>query len=486
MHFLKNTHGSAFPSQRRPLAHTRSRAATAMPAPRCQEQCIPVSVVTRSLGCWIAGLIWVVRLRKQSMGAVPGWKNTLFFLLMLLVLIGGPSEVDARVDEVMVGLNLPLSGPYQRQGEDQQRAYLLAIEQINARGGVLGHRIVYRIKDTKTNPRVALHNTIELIRDYDAALITGGSSSAVAMAQSDVCQQYGVIYMAALTHSNAITGHLVTPGGYVTQKAHRHTFRWFCNAWMTSKTLVPYLVKEFGKAKQYYYITADYNWGHSLEKSLQWDAELAGCDTIGSVRTPLGKKNFKKELLAAQKAKPDILVLVLFGQDMTIALKQAYALGLKKTMRIVVPLIELNMAAGVGRDALQDVIATTNWYWRLAERYNGSKHFVDSYRGKYAKVPGSAAASAWVAIHEWAAAAAIAGSFESAEIIKALEGREFTLLKDREQWRAWDHQAVSSVYVVKGKSPLESNGLWDILQIVDERKGVEVMRTVEENPVILE
>lgn len=138
--------------------------------------------------------------------------------------------------------------------------------------------------------------------------------------------------MAALTHSNATTGHDKLKSGQGIQKAHRHTFRWYFNAWMTAKALAPYLVGKINKNATFFYITSDYTWGHSLEESMKWRTGLAGCDTSGAVRVPLGSEDFKKELIAAQKKEPDVLVMVLLGQDIVTAtaLKQANQMGLKK------------------------------------------------------------------------------------------------------------------------------------------------------------
>jgi ABC-type branched-subunit amino acid transport system substrate-binding protein len=410
-------------------------------------------------------------------------------LFVMMVLITGSfflTQTASAQDKetVVIGLNVPLSGSYQAQGKDQERAYKLAIQEINSQGGLLGKKIRYVLKDTQTNAEVARKNAVELIRKHGAIMLTGGSSSSVAIAQSDVCQENGVIFMAALTHSNATTGHMQTKAGHTVQKAHRHTFRWYFNAWMTGKALGPYLVKQYGEGKEYFYITADYTWGHTLEKSLRWTTELAGCDTLGSILTPLGQKSFSRELKNAQKAKPDILVLNLFGKDLVTALQQAKKLGLKNNMQIVAPLMELNIAHEAGIDAVAGVTSTTNWYWQLD--YPGTKKFVNQFQKKYKKVPGEAAACAWVAIKEWASAVKRAGSFESAAIIKALEGHKFTLLKGPEQWRAWDHQAISSTYIIKGKIKSQSKGEWDFFNILEEFKGSEVMRDMSENPVMLE
>jgi ABC-type branched-subunit amino acid transport system substrate-binding protein len=388
--------------------------------------------------------------------------------------------------EVVIGINVPITGPYNQQGQDQERTYKMAIDRINAKGGVLGKKISYVLKDTKLNPKIAKKNAEEFILQNKAVMVTGGSSSSVAIAQSDLCQKYKTIFMAAGTHSNAVTGHMRTKAGRTVQKAHRHTFRWFFTAWMTNKALVPFLIQRFGKAKSYFYITADYTWGHSLEESMKWGTELAGCDTLGAIRTPLGKKDFRAELKKAKEAGPDILILTLFGNDMITALRQAKQMGLKDDIKIVVPLMEINMAKGVGAEAMEGVMCTVQWYWGLRDRFRGTRDYVDAFMKVYGKPPGSVGACAWVAVHQWASAVERAGSFSSSEVIRALEGHKFTLLKDQEEWRAWDHQAVSSVFIMEGKSKGEAKGDWDLLKVIGEKKGVSVIRTREENPVYLE
>ena len=184
-----------------------------------------------------------------------------------------PTGALAQEDNIVIGVNVPLTGSYDLQGKDERMAYELAVDKINAQGGLLGKKVAYIVKDTQTKADVARQNAIDLIRNNRVAMITGGSSSAVALAQADVAQENGVVFMAALTHSNATTGFGQNSAGWDVQKAHRHTFRWYFNAWMTGEAIGPQMIEEFGKEAEYYYITADYTWGHSLERSLKYFTE---------------------------------------------------------------------------------------------------------------------------------------------------------------------------------------------------------------------
>lgn len=335
--------------------------------------------------------------------------GTLLILLCLCSCLYPLSLCHAESDTLYIGLNLSLTGRYADQGREQRQAYELAIKSVNKDGGILGKKIGYHIKDTKTDSDIARANTIELIDTQHVVMVTGGSSDAVAMAQSEVCQNRGVLFMAALTHSKATTGFFKTPIGSMVQTAHRHTFRWYYNDWMAAQALGHYLVKNYGEDAEYFYITADDPSGQSQEESMRWITETMGSNTTGSVLTSTGQSDFKKEFTQAIDLEPDLLVINLSGEEIVQAMRQAHAMGLKKRVKIVVPVIELNTAHEIGSQAMEGIISTVNWYWEVATQYTGSRDFVNLYTAEYKRPPGSAAASAWVAIHEWASAVKVIG-----------------------------------------------------------------------------
>jgi branched-chain amino acid transport system substrate-binding protein len=182
------------------------------------------------------------------------FKNIQIILVAFLFFIFGSTSVWP-VETVLFGINVPLTGTYSNQGEDELRAYMLAIKRINDKGGILGKKIVYMVKDTKTDAEETRKNTRELIRN-GAVLITGGSSSAEAIAQSEECQKGGVIFMAALAHANEVTG----------TNGHRHAFRWYNDAHQSAKALARTLVSRYGSHARYAFIYADYAWGRRRAK----------------------------------------------------------------------------------------------------------------------------------------------------------------------------------------------------------------------------
>ncbi|OGR11482.1 MAG: hypothetical protein A2097_04335 [Desulfobacula sp. GWF2_41_7] len=399
-----------------------------------------------------------------------------FFLVVLSLSFSFyPSGQALSSETVLFGLNVPLSGSYSLQGEDQLKAYKLAIDIINQQGGVIGKKIVYSVRDTETNAAVARKNAKEAIAE-GAIMVTGGSASDEAIAQAEECQAAGVVFMAGLTHSNDTTG----------KDAHRHTFRWYNNGHQTAKAMAAGLVNKFGKEAKYAFLYADYTWGITLQKSVQEVVEKAGAKTVLNIPTELGKKSYVSDLLKVKQAKPDALVLVHFGKDMINCIKQVNQMNLGKEMAIVVPLMEIHMAQPLGPAIMQGILTSKCWYHGLSEKYEGSKKFVDAFEAAYHKKPGNSAATAWVNIFQYTDAVKRAGSFDHVKVIKALEGHKFTLLVDEEYWRDWDHQGIHPTFVMEGKTPAESKDEWDLFKIISVHKGDDVARTKQENPVKLE
>jgi branched-chain amino acid transport system substrate-binding protein len=391
------------------------------------------------------------------------------FFLFLCFTSAWPAET------ILFGINVPLTGSYSRQGEDELRAYKLAITIINERGGILGKKIVYAVKDTRTDAEEARKNTKDFIKNR-AILVTGGSSSAEAIAQSEECQKGGVIFMAALTHSNETTG----------KDGHRHTFRWYNNAHQSAKALGSTLSTKYGNNARYAYLYADYTWGRTVLESLINVVEKSGGETVLKIPTKLGEVSFISPLLQARLAGADVLVLIQFGQDMVYSLQQATKLELRKKMAIVIPLMDIHMAEPLGPEIMQGVITSMPWYHGLAQTYDGSRKFVEIFEKEYGQKPGTGAAAAWVDIFQYADAVERAKSFDHFKVIKALEGHHFQLLLDDEYWREWDHQGIRPTFVAVGKAPGEVTDKWDLFKIIGIYKGEELARTREENPVHLE
>lgn len=354
---------------------------------------------------------------------------------------GGPYVIAAPTKEITIGLNVPQSGPYAEQGQDQLRAYHLAIDEINAKGGIMGMKIKTTEGDDQTKAGVATENAQRMIDRDGAIMITGGSSTGTAVAVSGVCQQKKTIFMATLTHGDETTN----------QNCHKHTFRRYNDAYMSAQSLARTLVTKYGTGK-WFHITADYAWGHSVYDNITAVVEPKGAKTVKNVLTPFpGTSDFSPMLQQAQAAKPDVLVLTQFGGDMVKCLNQAASFGLTKSTKILVPLVDEYMAKGT-KDNFDNVVSTAPWYWEYHQtKYPGAKKFVDAFSAKYPGLkPSNGAETAYADIYIYKMAVEKAGSIDPAKVIAVLEGTKFQFTKEQEYYRPQDHQGVNSCLVLEG------------------------------------
>ncbi|MDY6952831.1 MAG: ABC transporter substrate-binding protein, partial [Thermodesulfobacteriota bacterium] len=333
-------------------------------------------------------------------------------------LIGLASAPLARAEVIKIGLNYPKTGPYSVQGLDQWRATELAVEEINGAGGILGNNIQIVWRDSMSKADLTTKNVTELIAKEGVKMVFGGSASSVAIAASKVCDDNGVIFFGTLTYSTATTG----------EEARQHTFRECYNSWMGAKAIASYLKENFA-GKKYFYITADYTWGWSTEACVREFSDTKDKAIHKGVLTPFPgatDKDFNKALSFAKMIKPDVLVLVLFGKDMSTAIRIATTTGMKKDMQIVVPNLTLGMAEGGGPKVMEGVIGALPWTWKVPYEfdYPRGKEFVEKFEAKYGRYPSTSGASAYSILYEYKSAVERAGTFDSPAVIKALEGHE--------------------------------------------------------------
>ncbi len=390
------------------------------------------------------------------------------------------SSVSAFTNEptgssVTLGFNVPQTGPYADEGADELRAYELAIEHLNGKGdggmlktfssqmldgtGILGKEVTFATGDTRTNTDAARSSARSLIEKDKAVMITGGSSSGVAIGVQGLCQEAGVIFMAGLTHSNDTTGKDKKANG----------FRHFFNTEMSGAALAPILEQNYGTDRKAYHLTADYTWGYSQEGSMKTYTEAMGWETVNTVKTPVGAGDFSSYIAPVLQSGADTLILNHYGGDMVNSLTQAVQFGLRdaqangKDFTIVVPLYSRLMARGAG-EAAKGIFGSTNWHWSLTDA--GSQAFVQSFGTKYGFPPSQAAHTCYVQTLLYADAVSRAKSFNPCAVAEALEDFEFDGLGNGPTlYRGADHQCFKDVLVVKGKENPDNE--FDLLEIVE-------------------
>jgi ABC-type branched-subunit amino acid transport system substrate-binding protein len=380
-------------------------------------------------------------------------------------------------DTVKLGLNFPKTGPYEAQGADQLRAAQLAVDEINAAGGILGKQVHLVTRDSQSSVPVTRVNVLDLILKEKVAMVFGGAASSVAVEAGRICEEKGVPFFGTLTYATTTT----------CEDGHRHTFRECYDSWAGAKALEGYMQKNFA-GKKYVYVSADYNWGATTEAAFRKMTGTEDRKAHPGVRTPFPsatEDDFRKAIAMAVEAKPDVLVLVEFGRDMVAAVRQAKLQGVKSATQIVVPNLTLTMAESAGPKIMEGVIGALPWDWSVPYKYDyaGGKAFVEAYASRFKRYPCTAGASAYTIVYEYKDAVERAKSFEAPAVVKALEGHAYTRLKDRQVWREFDHQSVQSVYAVRCKPEadvLKDKFKLDFFEIIEAVPGDVAFRTQPE------
>ncbi len=370
-------------------------------------------------------------------------RPTLVIALALLTFTAAHAAKPIRL-----GLNYPSTGNYKSEGLELRRGAMLAVEQINQGGGVLGRPLELVSLNSAARAEKAQAN-VERFASQGAAMVFGGANSEEALSAGQRARELGLLYFPTLGYANEITG----------RDGHRHLFRESNSAWMSARVLGEYLSWHMPN-RRYYYISLDDAWGRSMEQALREATKSRDRARHGYSKIAERGARRGEYLAALQKAaasEADVLVIVLLGEDLVQTMRLAQTLDLGKRMQIIVPNLTQSIVEQAGPMVMEHVIGTEAWTWRVPKLVESAagQAFVDRYIAQHQAYPGSTAASAYGIVQQWAAAAQRAGKLDSAAVIAAMENHRYRLLKDEQYWRDFDHQNVQSIFAVRVRSRSE-------------------------------
>lgn len=364
--------------------------------------------------------------------------RAIIFSCLLLSCLGN----SALAESIKIGLNYPRTGNYKDEGLELRRGAMLAVAELNRAGGVLGRPLELLSENTSSQADKAAIN-VDHFADQGARMIFGGATSEEAIAAGQRARERGLLYFATLSYANEVTG----------QAGHRYLFRESNSAWMSARVLGEYLSWHLPR-QRYHYIIVDDAWGRSMENALRLATNSTDRARHGRSVLPSGVVRREQYLAALNKAassEADILVLVLLGENLQRSMRMVHNMGLKQRTQIIVPNLTKSVVQQAGPLVMEGVIGTEAWTWNLPSQDNiaHGQQFVEDYIDAYQEYPGSTSASAYSIVKQWADAVQRSQSLDSERLISALEGHRYNLLKGEQQWRAFDHQNVQSIYAVR-------------------------------------
>jgi branched-chain amino acid transport system substrate-binding protein len=385
----------------------------------------------------------------------------------------GTWPAGSQGSSVFIGITVPRTGTYAVQGEDELKGMMLAVEHINSGDplikkispkttkGVLGKEVKYGVADSEAKPNTAVQEQSRFISENKAILMTGSTSSAVAVALNKLAQRDKVLYVVAISGSNDTTG----------KDCVRYSFRQCFYGQTAAAALGPVLLKTFGKDKKAAYLTPDYTYGHTVQHSMEdYLAKHGGWTTATNQVMPLGTPDYSSYLLNIANSGANFLINVNWGHDAVLSIQQAQQFGIFSKMKLVIPYQIPFLSREVGPKIMEGVYAATDFWWTLEDKFPLAKMFVASFQKKYGYRPEWGANNAYMQFAMWADMCERAGSFYPPDVIKAYEaGHHIDSTVGDVHFRAADHQLVRPVIIVKGKAPSAMKNpedFWEVLEVV--------------------
>jgi branched-chain amino acid transport system substrate-binding protein len=381
---------------------------------------------------------------------------------------------------VNIGAAVPRTGAYAVQGEDELKGWQLAVEHINAGDpllkkiapkvtkGLLGKQVNLLVADSGAKPNDAVQEEQKFITDNKIVLMTGSTSSAVAVALNHFAQREKVLYVTGISGSNDTTG----------KDCVRYGFRQNFYGETAANAIGPVLLKAFGKNRKSAFMTPDYTYGHTVTKSMNdYLTANGGWTMVTNQISPLGTQDFSQYLTNIANSDAEILLNVNWGRDAVLSIQQAKQFGILPKMKLVIPYQIPFIAKEVGPELTEGVYAATDFWWTLEDKYPLAKMLVEAFQKKYNYRPEWGANNAYMQFAIWARMVSEAGTFYPPDVIKQFEkGETFPSTVGDVHFRPEDHQLVRPVIIVRGKAPKAMKNDEDYWEVTDVVPGGPLMQ----------
>ena len=360
-----------------------------------------------------------------------------FFSFMLAVsLILYPVGVGAQAP-IKVGIIDTYSGPATTFTYDVRDAFKLAVDEVNAKGGVLKRKIEFTTRDDKFKVDLCLSSAKELVMMEKVDILMGTINSAGTLAVSEYCKTEKIPFLVTFSKSEKITG----------EKGHRYVFSITENTAMIGKAAAAGLAKR--PYVKYWIAGDDYEYGHALADGVWNNLKKLkpGVELIGQSWWKVGEPELTPYLTAITAAKPDAVIFATGGASMVNAMKAAKATGFAdKVPMFIHTATELSTLAPLGLDAPEKIIGTSNYHFYYPDTPK-NKAFAKAFKDVYGREPKVGALYGYLAAQFITKALEKAGKMDREKFIDALSGLKVDSPIDEIEMRAFDHQAMLPMYM---------------------------------------
>ena len=393
-------------------------------------------------------------------------RNAIAIAATTVCALGFSLSAQAQVsgDTIKIGLITDMSGLYTDiDGAGGAEAVKMAIADF---GGTLnGKKIEFVSADHQNKADIAGSKAREWFDQQGVDLLIGGTNSGANLAMAKIAAEKKKVFISIGAGSARLTNEECTP----------YTVHYAYDTVALARGTGGAIAKQGGK--NWFFLTADYAFGASLEKDTAEVVKANGGKVLGSVKHPLSASDFSSFLLQAQSSKAQILGLANAGGDAINAIKAANEFGITKSMKLAGLLIFINDVHTLGLNTTQGMYLTDSWYWDQSPE---SRAWSKRYFAKMKKSPSSLQAADYSATMTYLNAVKAIGTDDSDKVMAQLRKTKISDMYTKNGEIRGDGLMVHDMYLMEVKKPSESKYPWDYYKVVATIPGAQAYTTKAE------
>jgi branched-chain amino acid transport system substrate-binding protein len=368
---------------------------------------------------------------------------------------------------IKLGVVVPQTGPMALEAQEMLTATQIAVEEVNAEGGVMGRKVETAVRDSEFKPEVAKRKATELIEVEKAPFLVGAIVGFEGIALAEVGCKNDVIV--SFFGQNFLT---------VKGKMCKYQFGNNLSPYQTAAAAGRF-VAEQKMGKRWHMLANNYSWPQMFERAYSLVAKDVGAEWTGVTWAPLGTRDFLPFLPKVAAIKADVVFITTWAADQVACAKQVQEFGLARHAHVIHSITELTFAEAAGKGVYENCYSGMPWYWHLRDKHPAARRYYDRHFALRRRAPGGYAASTYSTVRVLLDTAREVKSLETDRLTRALEGRRFQYLKGPEQIRACDHVNIQEVYLCRGKAAAAMKGEWDFFEIAQAVGGEQTAESCE-------
>jgi branched-chain amino acid transport system substrate-binding protein len=380
-------------------------------------------------------------------------------------LLATSSIALAAEGPVKIGVLTDMSSIYSDSGgKGSQIAAEMAVEDFG--GSVLGQKIEVIGADHQNKADIGANIARSWYDNDGVDVISDVPNSAVALAVQQITKDKNKIVLISAGGSSDLTGPACSP----------NSIHWTYDTYALSHGTAGAMVKQGGDS--WFFITADYAFGHALERDASAEVTHEGGKVLGAVNAPLATTDFSSFLLQAQASKAKVIGLANAGGDTKTAVKQAAEFGIVAGgQKLAGLLVNIDDVHSLGLPTAQGLIFTTGFYWDMNDE---TRAFAKRFMAKDGLMPSMYQAGVYSSVMHYLKAVKAVGSKDSQKVLAQMHTTKVDDFFSHGGYIRPDGRMVHDMYLVQAKTPAESKGDWDLYKVLKTLPGDEVYRPLKD------